>query len=89
MRLKISVPLIRLEVGRLDIELLSSFFTDKIDFSISGFSNRHLSSPAQKLHIDYIFKNQVNIPHIASIDGFPDAMVGNAINFYHFIVYTR
>ena len=67
------------QVGDLDIELLAPLFTDKVDFLVPGLADGDGVAPAQQLQIHDILQNQVDVAHIAAVDGLPDAVVGDIV----------
>ena len=67
------------QVGDLDIELLSPLFTDKVDFLVPGLADGDGVAPAQQLQIHDVLQNQVDVAHIAAVDGLPDAVVGDVV----------
>lgn len=47
------------QVGDLDIELLASLFTDKVDLLVPGLADGNGIAPAKKLQIDDVLQDQV------------------------------
>ena len=67
------------QVGDLDIELLAPLFTDKVDLLVTGFADGDGVAPAQQLQIHDVLQNQVDVTHIAAVDGLPDTVVGDVV----------
>ena len=69
------------QISYLDIKFFTSPVTDKVYFLFANFPDCYLISAAQKFQVHYIFKNQVNVPHVSPVHSFPDPMVCNIIFF--------
>ena len=67
------------KVGDLDIEFLASLFADEVDLLVTGFADSDGVAPAQQLQIHDVLQNQVDVTHIAAVDGRPDAVVGDVV----------
>ena len=67
------------QVGDLDIELLPPLFTDEVDLLVPGLAHGDGVAPAQQLQIDDVLQDQVDVPHIASVDSLPDAVVSDVV----------
>ena len=67
------------QVGDLDIELLVPLFADEVDLLVAGLADGNGVAPAQQLQIDDVLQDQVDVPHIAAVDGLPDAVVSDVV----------
>ena len=69
----------RQKISHLYIDLLPSFFADKIHLQIAGLPDGDGVAPPQHLQTDNILQNQVDVPHIAAENRLPDAVVGDVV----------
>ena len=54
-------------------------FTYEVNLLVRDFPNSHRITTAQQLHVDNIFKDKVNVLHVATVHGFPDTMICNIV----------
>ncbi len=62
-------------ICHLDIQPVSPIFTNEVDLLIACLADSNGIAPAQKLHIDDIFQNQVNILQIAAEYSLPSGTI--------------
>ena len=71
-------------IANLNIDPFAVLVTNKIDLSISVFTDIYLISAAQKFHANNIFENQFDIAHIASEKCLPESVIGEIVLFINF-----
>ena len=69
------------QVSHLDIQFVSLVLTYEVNLLAAYFAHSNSIAPAQELHVDDVFQNQVNIPHVAAEHCFPDTMIGHIVFF--------
>ena len=67
------------QVGDLNIELLAPLFADKVDLLVTGLAHGDGVAPAQQLQVHDVLQDQVDVAHIAAVDGLTDAVVGDVV----------
>ena len=67
------------QVSHLDIQLVTLVLTYEVNFLVTYLTNGNIIAPAQELHIDDVFQNQVDIPRVASKHSFPDTVVSHIV----------
>ena len=69
------------KVGNLNVELFVSFIADEVYFFNARFSDRDLIPATQQFQVDDVFKDEVDVPHVAAEHGFTNPVVGGVIFF--------
>ena len=67
------------QIAHLNVQLLTLLVTHKVDLLVTGSSDCHIVIAAQKLKIDDVLQNEIDVAHIAAEDSLTDAVVGNVI----------
>lgn len=67
------------QVGDLNIQPVSTILTDEINLLAARLADGDSIAPAQQLHVNNVFQNQVDVLPVAAEHSFPYAVVGHVI----------
>ena len=71
------------QISHLDIQLVALIFTYEVDLPVAYLADSNGVAPAQELHVDDVFEDQVDVLHVAAEHGFPDSMIGYIVFLIH------